>query len=295
MTKFAASTVSDQKRLARGEHWLFTRSLLRAWHRTHRSDWRIMTLAGGAPKGEFDAIKELMPSANITAVDKDQACIEAAIEDGADDVICADLTEWSFLDGSTYKRPTAQLVGKSFDVVNLDLCGGASEATRDMINVYRGLVARPGVLKVTFSYGRDVVEFFKFRQAIPPDLEVTGMPQTVAARLAYLLGPHVDMIASVILYSGNEMPMCSVVIECPGKGNRITKGYREQRRISFTKLQDEDFELAVLHPDVRLLYDCPQERIDALRRSHAALKAVATRKAKATNSVGATSTTGASK
>lgn len=270
MADFTAETVSDQKRLARGEQWLFARSLLRAWHRSHTSDYRILTLAGGAPAGEINCIRELMPKAHITAIDKDEGCVLAAMDAGADDAIKADLSEWT-MDGHI-KRPNAALTGKCFDVVNLDLCAGASAETKELISIYRSLVYRPGILMVTFSYGRDVVEFFKFRQSAPGHL--AAVPESIANRIAYLFGQKADRIASVILYQGNQMPMCSVVLLCVGHGGRA-----QQRPLSFTKLQEGDFELAVLHPDVRMLYDCPEERILALRRSHAALRAVATRKA----------------
>lgn len=275
MANFDASTTSDQKRLARGEQWLMTRSTLRAWYRTHSSNWRILTLAGGSPAGEINCIRELMPKAHITAVDKDEACVLAAMDAGADDAIQVDLSEFTVSKHNT-KQPNSALINKRFHAVHLDLCAGASHETRQLISVYLALVERPGVLLVTFSYGRDVVEFFKMCQPIHERL--SRVPENVAARISYLCGAWAQKVASVILYQGNAMPMCSVAIV--RLGSTAHAGGDLPYDLSIVKLQEGDFELAVLHPDPRMLYDCPGDRIEALRRSHAALKAVATRRAK---------------
>jgi hypothetical protein len=51
--------------------------------------------------------------------------------------------------------------------------------------------------------------------------------------------------------------------------------------LSFVRVEPGDFELAATHPDPAKLYATPQERIEALRRKHAAIKASYTRKATA--------------
>ena len=71
------------------------------------------------------------------------------------------------------------------------------------------------------------------------------------------------------------MPMCSVLMCKVGVARHMAP--------KFLKLTNEDFELAVLElpPNPSLLYDVPTDRIEALRRSAAARKAVATRRANA--------------
>jgi hypothetical protein len=223
-------------------------------------------LAGGAPEGEIRAIREVMPKAHITAVDTDQSCCDAAKAAGADETYCGDVMDMS---------------AKEFDAVFLDFCGPAS---REMSQTVLAFCGRAHVVGVNFSYGRDVKEVavevfekaergFKSTNSIDTVTRLlnTGMPRHVAARVYYLLRSMTARVRSVITYAGNEMPMCSCVLAKGGKNQKL----------SYVSLADGDFELAVLDTvNVSNLYDCPQERIEALRRRGVALRAVQTRKAR---------------
>lgn len=254
-------------------------------------------MSGGAPKGEIAAIRELMPKAHITAVDKNQDCVDAAIDAGADEVFLCDLTDWSRVPEGrpgNRLRPVQQLVDAgTFDLMNIDLCAGASFETAQIFRCYNKLLTDRGVMIGTFSYGRDVVEAHmaalkKWRTRAAPVhgsqlgiesqlgveirrtlqcLEATGMPESVLSRLAYLFWPsELARTRSVMVYRGAEMPMCSF-LRCSGACNEI----------SFLQVESGDFELAVCYPDSARLYDCPTDRILALRRRFAALKAALTR------------------
>lgn len=266
MSNFKAETVSDQKRLARGQHWLAVRSALRVAHHAHQKPWRILILAGGAPEGEIRAIREVMPKAHITAVDTDAACCEAAAVAGADVTHCGDVMD---------------LAEKEFDAVCLDFCGPVSSA---MSQAVRAFFRRAYVVVVNFCYGRDVKEVAidaleKAERGFKSDTSTenaarilsTGMPRHVAARVYSLLRSMAPRLRSVIIYAGNEMPMCSCLLTKGGKNARL----------SYVALAEGDFELAVLDTtNVSNLYDCPQERIEALRRREVALRAVQTRRAR---------------
>ena len=270
--KFDELTISDQKRFVRAEQLLYARSRLRARDRKHHAQWRVLILAGGSPAGEIVAIRELMPKAHITAVDMDPACLSAAIDAGVDEVIQCDLTDYSF-DGNRLYKPTAALrkVPK-FDLVSLDLCAGANRITRRICRVYLDqLVNTNGVAILTFSYGRDVIEEID-DESIPYQLRHLsdyGASDRNLRRIGYLLtGMQLCRVRSVIIYRGNEMPMCSVLTSAKGCFAPA----------SYVQVELGDFELAVVYPDSASLYDCPQARIDSLRRRFAAIKAVLTRR-----------------
>lgn len=283
-TKFTAETISDQKRLARGEHLLAARSYLRARDFTHNKRWSVLSMAGGSPGGEIGAIRELMPQAHITAVDRDSACLEAAIEAGCDEVVQCDLSEFSVERGpygSTTRKVVPALQGAKFDLLNLDLCSLATPETRMIFNLYSAALGRASSVRMfTFSYGRDVAEAYASRASKAADwqhelLSRAGVPEQVAGRILYLFGgPHeqkdhgagkMNDLRSVIAYRGAAMPMVSAL-------------FHRGRHLSFVKLGPGDFEIAVTCPDPERLYACPQERIEALRRSHAAIKAAYSRR-----------------
>jgi hypothetical protein len=281
MSLFAEDKISDQKRLARGEQWLHTRTLLRSFYRVHNAPWRILTLAGAAPQGEFKCIRELMPLCKITAVDNDEQCILEAQRAGADETILADLSEE--VSGETIV--STPLSKRTFDVINLDLCSGAIKLTRDLIRIYAAQLASPGVLMTTFCYGRDVVEFFNALSDTTKDprileraevLEQAGISSTLIKRIRYLFPTKFHRISSIILYQGHAMPMCSIVVPYPGVRGKFA--VLCSKVPSIVRLAGGDFENLVLHPDVSLLYDCPAERIQTLRKREIALKAIATRK-----------------
>lgn len=229
-------------------------------------------LAGGSPRGEIECIRELMPKAFIVAVDNDARCLESAIEAGADDVVCCDLASYSKRErqGKYTSRtpPDSIMSGGRFDIVHLDLCAGASPETRDMVSIYRQALAPGGVFIATFSYGRDVSEVFA---AAAPVLRMVsaGVPDHIAGRIAYLFSPaRIAQLDSIFLYRGASMPMCSVLLS----------SRRPSTPLSFVKVEAGDFELAVVYPSAARLYDCPADRIAALRRRFSAIKAVLARR-----------------
>lgn len=280
--KFEHRHITDQKRLVRGEHYLYARSRLRARDAIHFKKWRVLTLAGGSPDGEIGTIREILGAkAHITAVDSDSACLDAAIEAGADDVIQCHLADWTFpakrWHGSNKAPAAAMLNADKFDIINLDLCGNATETTREIIRTYRHFLTSYGVLMVSFSYGRDVYEVFlgalhKTHSPSLSRLAELGASEGVRARLAYLFTrSSLDDVHSVMLYRGNEMPMCSLLLQ-----SRV----EPPQGITFCQVERGDFEVGVLFPDVSKMFDCPQERIESLRRSYSAFKAWVTMRQK---------------
>jgi SAM-dependent methyltransferase len=266
---FDSKTISDQKRLVRGEHYLRARSLLRARDHVHHAKWRILIAAGGAPQGEVTAIRELMPKAHITAVDRDPRCLEAAITAGVDDVVQCDLSEFT---GPIAQFSIGPAIGirnlDRFDIICLDLCGGVNPTSKDILKAYRPMVTTGGVFIFTFSYGRDVIEAIK-RAPCREWLVKAGASELLARRIGYLINVTTSKAMSVMVYRGKEMPMCSLLI-----GGDVN---------SFVQVEPGDFELAVCYPNAADLYDCPQERIESLRRQFAAIKAALTRKAAETS------------
>ena len=289
---FDESRITDQKRLARGEHLLLARTLLRARDGVHHKKWRVLMVAGGAPAGEIVAIRELMPKARIFAVDVDPRCVELAKEAGADNVaICDLLKDYRSTAAMRFGGKPPRVVApplrasSKFDIVDFDLCGNVTGDFRSAgLFSMRSLTTSGGVFIWTFSYGRDVAEQFldedrhweRQRSSIEPvhkfELPAT-IPDRLARRIHFLIQSYATatMIRSVIMYRGSEMPMCSVLLQVN----------RSAPDISFLRLQKDDFELAVAFPDPTKLYDCPQERIAALRRKFAAMKAMRTRTVKA--------------
>jgi hypothetical protein len=282
---FDRSKISDQKRLVRGEHLLAARSHLRARDRVHHAKWRVLILAGGSPTGEIKAIRELMPKAHVTAVDKDPVCLEAAIEAGADEIIHCDLTDFHIAPpfiGSKIQRKqvNASLLDcERFDLINIDFCCNALSIPKSFFTLYSRLLTFSGVFLLTFCYGRDVTEYFidllkrrdEYNCLSIARMRKAGVPDVTIGRLLHVFyNSQFDSIRSVMLYKGNEMPMCSVLYQGSGKGGLP---------ISFMRIEPGDFELAVAYPSAVNLYDCPQERIDSLRRKFAAIKASLTRSA----------------
>src|SRR5262245_27607856 len=156
----------DQKRLVRGEHWLAARNHLRIRDRAHHRSWQILIPAGGAPEGEIGAIHAVMPRAHIVAVDRDEACVEAARRAGADEAIRCDLLKDIVTQPGGPGRPAklpAEAIMRSgpYDAISLDLCAGISDETKTVFEVYRrsasrgGPLTARGVVILTFSYGRD--------------------------------------------------------------------------------------------------------------------------------------------
>lgn len=276
MKRFDESKITDQKRLARGEQLLAARTYLRARYEAHHPETRILMMAGGAPHEEIAAIRELMPKAQVVAVDRDPVCLDAALAAGADEAVLCDLTDMPTEMGRWKRHPAIDRPG-AFHLVHFDLMGLATRDLLRMLRVYAPLAT--DVFILTFSYGRDVVEVYEaatYRETGWADtLSKAGVPRSIGGRLLYLFAGsgqklHMSTMQSVIAYRGTAMPMVSAMF-CFGDRRLL-------RPLSFTLLEPGDFEIAVAHPDPSLLYACPQERLAALRRSHAALKAAYTRK-----------------
>jgi len=271
--------ISKQKRFVRAEQLMYARSRLRCRDEIHNRKWKVLMLAGGSPQGEIKAIRELMPKAHITALDNDPKCLEAAIDCGVDDVLLHDLTSKEFRGQEKESLPE----NERFDLVHLDLCSNPNPITKSIAVTNKTLVNKKGIYIFNFSYGRDVEEMFlekfgHFRayHLIPKTKEsysITrlldkGVSETTCGRILYLFpaGPLASL-HTAMFYRGANMPMCSLLFQ-PGVGTIL----------SVIKVENGDFELAVTEIDRSCVYDWPQEKIDALRRSHAAIKAAYTRK-----------------
>ncbi len=271
--KFDADTITDQKRLVRGEQLLRARRSLRARDHVHDRPWRVMMLPGGKPAEEINAIRELMPKAHITAVDKSEACLLAATEAGADNVVHCELED--FQHRGTHRRAPAVIHDQAkFDLIILDLCSTANLITKRLASVYRYMLTGYGVFIFNFVYGRDVAEvYIDAAETAPAYKRVVraGVPEPLAGRISYVFTePTIDALRSVAAYKGT-LPMCSCLFAFGEK-------YRD---LSFLKVEPGDFEIAVTMPDPSKLYACPKERIESLRRTNAALKAAHTRKIRA--------------
>jgi len=310
MGKFKEESISDHKRLARGEHLLAARTHLRSRDAVHHRPWSVLMLAGDAPKGQVSALRGLMPRCRIVAVDNDPKCIDAAIDAGVDDVVLSDLVVrqdvvrppsrwWATSDTtsreavSVHKAPDQISSLGKFDLIDLDFCGPATKQMRQAMTIYRKLLEPRGVMMVTFSVGRDVEEVG--RQRLQDYLRLYSdnvdfrhlygvIPRHILGRILILMAPsELGKLYSVIYYRGANMPMCSLLI-------KFGPGFQ---KAAFVQLEAGDFELSVCYPDAALLYDCPEERIKELRQRHAALRAVLTRSKKKTiqNDDGSTSRT----
>jgi SAM-dependent methyltransferase len=274
MSSFGAELISDNKRLARGEHLLMARNVLRARDGVHNRPWRVLMMSGDSPAGNIAALRSLMPKCHITAVDKDMRCLDSAIECGVDEVVHCDVTELAN-ETPTRVRPNPQLTDlDTFDLVDLDLCGLVTKQSMVALNANFRLVKPGGVLMFTFAYGRDVVEVFEYGNYHGGQFTAIGASPSLAKRLAFVSAKcnHGHKLRSVIAYRGAEMPMCAMLFD---KGSSFCA-----TKTSFIQVGRGDFELAVVYPDAARLYDCPQERIESLRRQFAAIKASITTKAR---------------
>lgn len=275
---FSSDKITDGKRLVRGEHWLAVRTFLRQRDRVHNARWRIATLAGGQPAEEIGCLRELMPRAWIVAIDKDEACLEAAIDAGADEVLNVDIFDWQTpptARGGGRARAAAFLpapllqLGK-FDAINLDLCGGITSDVEVGLRRYGSHVAaggrqRAGALMLTFSYGRDVAEIYAGQG------DYLNVPAPLGPRVRQAARSVTEGLGlvSVLAYAGNAMPMCSLLWLA---GRNPT--------FEFARVGSEEIAVACVHPEVAPLYALPVERVLAFKRHLAALKAVATRNAR---------------
>lgn len=287
--EFGCDQITDQKRLARGEQLLYARRRLRIRDMAHNKAWRILMLSGGAPSGEINAIRDLMPKAHITALDKNTSCLEHAIEAGADDILDHDLSDkWIF------GKPKGSLrESLAFDLVDFDLCANVNNDSKELVRINQRLVKYNGIFILTFSYGRDVGEVFdetfqanrhyhatceaKNEWNRRPydrigELLTKGVSESLCGRILWMMPTDglgnarvaLRWLHSVIVYRGNKMPMCSLLFQPSVKASTT----------SVLLIEKGDFELAALNEyDPTKIYDCPESRITGLRRSHAAFKA----------------------
>lgn len=259
---FDPGMVTDAKRLVRGEHYLLASRLVRS-RSADRSRIRVLMVPGRAAQEEVSAIRAAMPGAHITAVDRDTAALEAAIEAGADDVVEADL---GGVERRSWNDPA--LSRHSFDIVNIDLCCGATTQMRDILRAATSATSNRGVVMGWFSYGRDVVEFYvaKERGHILNEARVNSVPEAMRGRIGYLTDSRLSVV-SALSYRGNQMPMCSVLWQRQKWGVRV--GW------TLLWVEDADLRRACLFGkgdgvDPACLYATPATRI-------AAWRAVATR------------------
>lgn len=287
--KFTVAHITDAKRMARAEQYLFARTILRIRDFSRTSPCRILTLAGGHPVEEIEALRELWPHAYIVACDLDPVCVRRATEAGAAEGLVVDVFAWQAVTKGW--APPQQLEGNKFDVINLDFCGLVDERMRLAVMRYGyRLLTLGGIMMVTFSYGHDVVERFIAEArdgALTGGVHAScrkfiesGINESVIGRVRFLCNSGLRL-RSVILYPGKRMPMCSVLWERRDGGNgRWPLELNAEPDISICKLHDADLEAALISANIGKLYACPQERIAALRRTEAARKAVATRRRK---------------
>lgn len=214
-----------------------------------------------------------MPRAQITAVDKDARCLDAAIEAGADEVVQCELDDFHVggKNGKTLGPSVSLASCEKFDLMVLDLCSLPNFTTQNIFRIYKRLLSSCGVYIFTFAYGRDVIEAIEATHPYPcwNTLSKQGATDRMIKRMFFVMGgndfPKLD---SIMTYKGNEMPMCSM-LTCGAKPHGDAT--------SFIKVEPGDFEIAVVYPESAVLYDCPRERIESLRRRFAALKAAHTR------------------
>ncbi len=136
---FETETISDQKRLVRGELWLMVRRVLRARDNVHAGSWRLLTVAGPQPAEEITCIRELMPQAHITAVDIDGYRAAQARIAGADTVLTLDLSDYRrepFSNGVCVAMPPKKLGTDEYDAIWLDLSGPANEWLNKLLAAY---------------------------------------------------------------------------------------------------------------------------------------------------------------
>lgn len=277
--------ITDQKRLVRGEHWIAARRILRARDHVHHAKWRVLIIAGPSPHEEINCIRELMPKAHITAVDIEEANILAAIDAGADSAELCDVFAFQeFQEGYTKKVLPPVAIGEAkYDVCCLDMTGHVNDALRKLITIYfTHAVTNGGILTSTFSYGRDVMEAYQYHWDTERSKDqhpfahwrtldrIASMPEDIKVRVYFALRSKVQHLQSCLQYMGGHMPMISCLLVKKAKLPDAT----------YCRLLPDDFELAVTAENIGNIYACPSERIDALRRSIAAKKAVQTRKTK---------------
>jgi hypothetical protein len=282
---FHQSDISNGKRLARGQHWLFARTHLRARDMVHNRRWKVLMMAGEAPAGEIRCIRELLPLAKIVAIDRHVTAVQAARAEGADEVyLVPDATalvkSQPGVASSKFIPACTNEIGSDFDVIHLDLCSPLGAATSQVVRAWERLL-RKGMFILTFPYGRDVLEVFANTDDTRPDdreqlkaLRKQNCPKNIIDRLLFLFDRGLPNKCSILIYRGHKMPMCSIAFlpkfqfrgDWPGRGG-----------CSFCALTATDAEDAFVEPiDWCKVYDTPLSVIQELRRRRSARKAANT-------------------
>lgn len=283
MKAFTSETITDQKRLARGEHLLAVRTHLRKRDEVHQRPWRVLMLPGQQPDEEIQSIRHMLPRAHIVAFDRDPIALQASLNAGVDQIIQGELEDYVNIEperGYTRIFPHRGIYEQpKFDVMLLDLCANASYQTGRIASRYYEWIEPRGCMVFTFSYARDVVEVFS--GAAKNSLEFADrfkdVPVGVADRIIYMFPANIIRnIRSIILYMGKGTPMCSCFINKKSLNKHDKKP--EDTFLSIIKLEPGDYEVALCYPESAYLYATPQERIESLRRSHSAIIAHYTRK-----------------
>lgn len=231
---FDPHLVTDAKRLVRGEHYLLAKRIA-ASRSADRAFPSVLMVPGRAAHEEVSAIRACMPRARITAVDRDTAALETAIAAGVDDVIEADLSD---IKCGNFASPDFR--GRKFDVVNMDLCGGATETFRKILGAASRRVSTHGVLIAWFSYGRDVTEAYLQRVRGHLLAPSAGENEIMRGRIAHLT-PHNACLLSALSYKGKSMPMCSLLWQKSGPW-----GMRGWVRPEPCWVRDEDLRIVAL-------------------------------------------------
>ena len=241
------TAITNSKRLVRGLMWERVRWLLRAHYCSHHQRFRLLTLAGPVPSEEVRCIRALMPNAHVTAVDKDKACVLAAMAADVDEVHHLDLTDYRKQPYGKSIMP-APLRGAQFDAISLDLTGTITLGLKDLVEVYWGaaqLLQPKGLLQVTFSYGRDVIEAFAERwerdrhSRGAEQKRLSKCPEVVQQRLWFLLLSKVQHIDCVLQYRSHAMPMVAFLM---AKG-RSVPSWQNPLPIPFRAVDEIDYEL----------------------------------------------------
>ena len=288
--------ISEQKRFVRAEHWLRARYHLRARDGAHNKAWDVLIVAGPSPREEIVCIRELLPRAIITAIDSNEQNVLAAIDAGANKAFVCDLGRMDKVDGAML--PPMSLRDFEWDVICLDLTGPANDWLKSVVQcLATKALAKKGVMMVTFSYGRDVVErlekewtgnagfgrtpryeFYTQRasKGYGMDAVLCDCPEGIAARVWFALRTRTNYVETCYQYRGNKMPMVSCLfVKSHGGPYKVAR---------FIPITPDDLPFAVIDEQLNLskLYACPAERIEAFRTAHirkeAARKAVETRK-----------------
>jgi hypothetical protein len=296
--------LSDQKRLVRKLHYEHAMRALRARDHAFNKLWHFLTISGPCPAEEIGCIRGFFTQAHITSVDIEQDRVNAAIDAGADDVICCDLSNFQIIHSAhnvEYLPPPQIGTERKYDVICLDLQGHATVTLRDLIKVYwKKILAPRGVMMVTMSIGHDVVDAYNYewnraheelkelrnkKYYSPHDnaneraifqlerLYKDDIPEEILKRLHFALKERSEFLSSVLHYTGNKIPMLSCALIKEPQGIYLSPRYE--------KVTKQDFALALATPfDPTKVFGCPQDQIAHARNTMAAYKAVATKRAR---------------